>query len=136
MITMNFVGPDSSPTLPSSAAVPEALNANPAAIGFAAVTSRLLTALQAMDAASRSSVLTWCARRLKAPYANASIDNYYAGGVAAEGMWAKIMIDAAAEGAASASQPDATGVRTSAVWASSTRSSSWPAPKVGRCRHR
>lgn len=105
MITMNFVGPDSESDIAQQVQqFQNALNANPAAIGFAAVDQQAFMELlqQAMDAGIP--IIGFDSGVPGAPegavYANASTDNYYAGGVAAEGMWAKIKDRiAAAEGA-------------------------------------
>lgn len=105
MITMNFVGPDSESDIAQQVQqYTSALNAAPAAIGFAAVDQEAFNDLLQQTVDAKIPVIGFDSGVPGAPegavYANASTDNYAAGGVAAEGMWAKIKDRiAAADGA-------------------------------------
>ena len=95
MIDMNFVGPDSESNIQQQVGQFEsALNANPNAIGFAAVDQEAFNDLLQRAVEEKIPIIGFDSGVPGAPegavYANASTDNYFAGGVAAEGMWAKI----------------------------------------------
>ena len=103
-ITFQFVGPDAESNVAQQVSQFEsAVNANPAAIGFAAVDQEAFVDLIAQAQSKNIPIIGFDSGVPGAPegavYANASTDNYAAGGVAAEGMWAKIKDRiAAAEG--------------------------------------
>lgn len=105
MITMNFVGPDSESDVAQQVnQYTSALNAKPAAIGFAAVDQQAFMDLLQQTLDAGIPIIGFDSGVPGAPegavYANASTDNYAAGQVAADGMWAKIVDRiAAAEGA-------------------------------------
>ena len=94
-ITMNFVGPDSESDVAQQVQqFTSALNAAPAAIGFAAVDQNAFNDLlkEALD--KKIPIIGFDSGVPGAPegavYANASTNNYVAGTVSADGMWAKI----------------------------------------------
>ena len=95
MITMNYTGPDSEADITQQVQqFTSALNANPSAIGFAAVDQNAFRDLL-NDAISRKIPIVGFDSGVPgapegAVYANASTDNYAAGAVAADGMWQKI----------------------------------------------
>lgn len=95
MINQNFVGPDSESNVAQQVSqFQSALNAAPAGVGFAAVDQEAFVDLIA-DAMTRGiPIIGFDSGVPGAPEgaikANASTDNYAAGAVAAEGMWAKI----------------------------------------------
>ena len=95
MITFNFVGPDSESDIAQQVQqFKSALNANPVAIGFAAVDQEAFMEDLQVALDKKLPIIGFDSGVPGAPegavYANAATDNYYAGGVAAEGMWAKI----------------------------------------------
>ncbi|MBR6890572.1 MAG: substrate-binding domain-containing protein, partial [Clostridia bacterium] len=95
-ITMNFVGPDSESDVDKQVQqFTSALNANPAAIGFAAVDQNAFNDLLAEAIEKKIPIIGFDSGVPGAPegavYANASTNNYVAGTVAAEGMWEKIV---------------------------------------------
>jgi len=95
MITMNFVGSDSESDIAQQVQqFTNALNANPTGIGFAAVDQEAFMDLLKEAVEKKIPIVGFDSGVPGAPegaiYANASTDNYYAGSVAAENMWAKI----------------------------------------------
>ena len=95
-ITINFVGPDSESDVAQQVQqFTNALNANPAGIGFAAVDQNAFNDLLAEAVEKKIPIIGFDSGVPGAPegamYANASTDNYYAGTVAAENMWEKIV---------------------------------------------
>ena len=95
MITMHMDGPDSESDVAQQVQqFTNALNANPDGIGFAAVDQNAFNDLLAEAVEKKIPIVGFDSGVPGAPegaiYANASTDNYYAGSVAAEGMWAKI----------------------------------------------
>ena len=95
-ITMNFVGPDSESDVAQQVQqFTSALNAAPAAIGFAAVDQNAFNDLLNDALSKKIPIIGFDSGVPGAPegavYANASTNNYIAGTVAADGMWAKIV---------------------------------------------
>ena len=96
MITFNFVGPDSESDIAQQVQQFEnALNSAPDAIGFAAVDQNAFNDLLASALEQQIPIIGFDSGVPGAPegavYANASTNNYVAGGVAAQGMWDKIV---------------------------------------------
>ena len=96
MITMNFVGPDSESDVAQQVnQYTSALNAAPAAIGFAAVDQEAFNDLLQQTLDAGIPIIGFDSGVPGAPEgavkANAATDNYYAGSVAADGMWEKIV---------------------------------------------
>ncbi len=95
-ITMNFVGPDSESDVAQQVQqFTSALNAAPAAIGFAAVDQNAFNDLLNDALSKKIPIIGFDSGVPGAPegavYANASTNNYIAGTVAADGMWEKIV---------------------------------------------
>ena len=95
MVTMHMDGPDSESDVAQQVQqFTSALNANPTGIGFAAVDQKAFMDLLAKAVEQQIPIVGFDSGVPGAPegaiYANASTDNYYAGSVAATGMWDKI----------------------------------------------